>query len=84
MQSIPKKIDEQLKDRAVQLVTEHQQEYPSLTAACEAVAKQVGVDKESVGRCVRQGDVDRGERTGITTVESEEIPQVEGGKPTVA
>jgi transposase len=50
MQFMPKKIDEQLKARAVRLVTEHQQEYPTLTAACEAVARQVGVGKESVRR----------------------------------
>jgi transposase len=73
MQFMPKKIDEQLKERAVRLVTEHQQEYPSLTAACEAVARQVGVGQESVRRWVRQSEVDRGERTGVTTVEAEEI-----------
>lgn len=70
---MPKKIDEELKQRAVRLVTEHQQEYSSLTAACEAVARQVGVGKESVRRWVRQDEVDRGERTGVTTEESEEI-----------
>ncbi len=70
---MPKKIDEQLKDRAVRLVTEHQQEYPSLSAACEAVARQVGVGKESVRRWVRQAEVDRGERVGVTSQESEEI-----------
>ena len=37
-----------LKARAVRLVTEHQQEYPSLTAACESVARQLGVGQESV------------------------------------
>lgn len=46
MQSRPKKIDEQLKTRAVSLVTEHQQEYPSLTVACQAVARQFGVGQE--------------------------------------
>lgn len=70
---MPKRIDEDVKDRAVRLVAEHQQEYPSLTAACEAVARQVGVGKESVRRWVRQAEVDRGERTGVTTEELEEI-----------
>jgi transposase len=73
MQDMPKRIDEQLKDRAVRLVTEHQQEYPSLSAVCEAVARQVGVGKESVRRWVRQAEVDRGERVGVTSQESEEI-----------
>jgi transposase len=73
MQFMPKKIDEQLKERAVRLVTEHQQEYPNLTMACAAVARQVGVGKESVRRWVRQAEVDRGEREGLTSAESEEI-----------
>ena len=33
---MPKRIDENLKDRAVRLVTEDQQEYPSLSAGCES------------------------------------------------
>ena len=64
---MPKKIDAQLKARAVRLVTEHQQEYPSLTAACEAVARQMGVGQESVRRWVRQGEVDAGTREGRTS-----------------
>ncbi len=46
-----KKIDEELKARAVRLVTDHLGEYPSVTAASAVVAKQVGVGKESVPRC---------------------------------
>jgi transposase-like protein len=70
---MPKRIDEQLKSRAVRLVTDHQQEYPSLTAACEAVARQLGVGQESVRRWVRQAEVDAGTREGLTTQESAEI-----------
>ena len=76
MQFMPKKIDEQLRARAVRLVTEHQQEYPTLTAACEAVARQVGVGKESVRRWVRQAEVDAGLRPGATSEESEEIKKL--------
>ena len=37
---MPKKIDPELKARAVRLVSEHRGEYPTLTAASQAVAKQ--------------------------------------------
>ena len=73
---MPKKIDAQLKARAVRLVTEHQQEYPSLTAACEAVARQLGVGQESVRRWVRQGEVDSGTREGRSSEELAEIREL--------
>ncbi len=40
MYVMPKKIDSALRDRAVRLVREHRAEYPSLTAASAAVARQ--------------------------------------------
>ena len=73
---MPKKIDDELKARAVRLVMEHRDEYPNLTAASLAVAKQLGVGKESVRRWVIQADVDAGRREGTTTEESEEIKRL--------
>ena len=73
MSTMPKKIDPELKARAVRLVNEHLSEYPSLTAAPAAVAKQLGVGKESVRRWVAQTQVDGGQRPGATTVELVEI-----------
>lgn len=73
---MPKKIDDELKARAVRLVMEHRDKYPNLTAASLAVAKQLGVGKESVRRWVIQADVDAGRREGTTTEESEEIKRL--------
>ena len=73
---MPKKIDEQLKARAVRLVLEHRAEYPSFMAAAEAVARQLGVGKESVRRWARQAEVDSGLRLGVSLAESEEIKRL--------
>ena len=70
---MPKKIDEQLKARAVRLVTDHLGEYPSLTAAAAAVAQQLGIGKESVRRWVIQAQVDGGQRQGATSEELAEV-----------
>ena len=70
---MPKKIDPELRARAVRLVTEHQQDYPSMTAAAEAVGKQLGVSTESVRRWLLQAQVDAGDREGMTSIEREEI-----------
>lgn len=70
---MPKKIDEELKARAVRLVQDHRGEYSSLTAAAAVVAKQLGVGKESVRRWAIQAEVDSGERQGPTSEELEQI-----------
>jgi transposase-like protein len=70
---MPKKIDPELKARAVRMVTEHQQEYASLTAASAAVARKLGVGGESVRRWVLQAQVDSGQRQGPTSAELAEI-----------
>jgi transposase len=70
---MPKEFDPELKARAVRLVSEHRGEYPTLTAASLAVAKQVGVGKESVRRWVLQAEIDAGHREGVTSEESDEI-----------
>ena len=64
---MPKKIDDELKARAVRLVQDHRGEYSSLTAAAAVVAKQLGVGKESVRRWALQAEIDGGRRQGPTT-----------------
>lgn len=73
---MPKKIDPGLRDRAVRPVREHRSEYPSLTAASAAVARQVRVGHESVRRWVLQADIDDGTRDGVTSVQQAEITRL--------
>ena len=70
---MPKKIDPEVKARAVRLVTEHLGEYSSLTAAATAVARQLGVGAESVRRWAVQAQIDGGERAGMTSEEHAEV-----------
>ena len=76
MRTVPKRIDVRVKERCVRLVLDHLQEYPSLTAAVEAVARREGVGKESVRRWVIQAQVDGGQRQGAASEELAEIRQL--------
>lgn len=55
---MPKKIDPEIKARAVSLMVSQQQEYPLVTAAAEAVANQLGLGQETVRRSAVEADVD--------------------------
>ncbi len=73
MRTVPKKIDPKVRERCVRQVLEHLAEYPSLTAAAEAVARRESVGKESVRRWVLQAQIDGGQRQGATSEELAEI-----------
>jgi len=77
MNSMPKRIPEETRARAVRLVLDHLDEYPNLTTACERVSRQLGFGAESLRRWVRQAQVDQGQRSGVTTSEQERIRGLE-------
>jgi len=47
-----------------------------VTAAAEAIAKQVGVGQETVRRWALQAQVDTGSRSGTTSKESKESAEI--------
>ena len=44
---MPKKIDSAVKERVLRMFADHRQDYPSDTALAEAMAKKVGVGRET-------------------------------------
>ena len=73
---MPKKINAELRVRALRMVQEHQQDYPSQTAVVEAVAKQLGLGRETVRRWLVQAEIDEGGRPGVTSAEQAEIKRL--------
>ena len=73
---MPKKISPEVKARALRMVLDHQEDYASVTAACEAIGKQLGLGRETVRRWVVQADVDGGDRPGVTSTELAEIKKL--------
>jgi len=55
---MPSKINPAVKERAMRMVADHRGDYPSETALAEAVARKVGVGRETVRRWIIQADID--------------------------
>src|SRR3954463_2453119 len=73
---MPKKIDPAVKERALRMLADHRQDYPSDTALAEAVAKKVGVGRETARRGLVQVDGNAGARPGTTSDDQAEIKRL--------
>lgn len=68
---------QELRDRAVRMVFEHQDEHESQWAAICSIANQFGVSHETLRKWVRRAEVDDGLRPGLTTEERERLKVLE-------
>ena len=71
------KYSPELRERAVRMVVDHAQDYPSQWAAMRSVAEKLGCTVEALRRWVRQAERDTGERSGLTTDERARLKQLE-------
>ena len=68
---------DEVHERAVRMVRDHEHEYPSQWKAIESISKKLGVNHETLRVWVRRAEVDAGERPGLTTDERARIRQLE-------
>ena len=61
-----KKYSPEVRERAVRLVLEHQNEHASQWAAIESIAAKIGCTSQTLCNWVRQAERDRGMRAGPT------------------
>ena len=67
----------ELRERAVRMVFEHQDEYPSQWKAICEIAVKLGVHSETLRVWVRRAEVDDGHRPGLTTDERARMRELE-------
>jgi len=63
----------EVKERAVRMVFEHQEEYGSQWSCINSIADKIGCNPETLGSWLRQTERDQGLRAGLTTSEREEL-----------
>ena len=71
------KFSPEVVERAVRLVFEAKDQYPSQWAAIESIASKIGCTAETLRRWVRQGERDVGVRQGPTTAEQQRLKELE-------
>ena len=75
--STPKKFSPEVRERAVRMVFEHQDEYESQWAAMASIAEKIGCTTESLRKWMRQAERDQGRKPGLTIDERERLKALE-------
>ena len=70
---VASKYDPETRARAVRLMLEHRDDYPSEWATITAVSKRLGMNAETLRNWIRQHQVDEGERDGVSSLAAAEI-----------
>ena len=71
------KFSTEVRERAVRLVLEHRGEYPSLWAAIESIAPEIGCVPQTLTEWVKRVEVNTGVRDGVTTAEAQRVKELE-------
>ena len=67
----------EVRERAVRMVAEHRDEYPSEWAAFRSIAAKLGMTPETLRTWVRRAQVDEGLRPGLSTDERQKLKDLE-------
>jgi transposase len=68
---------QELRERAVRMVFEHQDEHPSQWAAICSIAAKFGISHETLRNWVCRAEIDDGVRPGLTSEERERLKALE-------
>src|SRR5690606_37216645 len=71
------KYPAEVRERAVRLVMEQQDQHPSQWAAITSIAGKMGCTPQTLLTWVRQAERDAGERAGLTTSEKDRLKELE-------
>ena len=73
----PRKYPDELRERATRMAVEARRDPATRAGALARVAKQLGINPETLRNWVTQAEVDAGDRPGTTTSDAQRLAELE-------
>jgi transposase len=73
----PGRYPDEVRERAVRMVFEHADEYPSQWKAIESISAKLGINHETLRIWVRRAEIDGGTRPGLTANDRTRLAELE-------
>ena len=73
----PRKFPDEVRERAVRLVLDVEDEAGSVSGACRRIGEQLGINPDTLRGWVKQAQIDAGVRPGVSTADAGRIKQLE-------
>ena len=73
----PSRYSPEVRERAVRMVRDHENEHTSQWAAITSIAEKIGCSGETLRNWLRQAERDEGRRPGLTTDEQQRLKDLE-------
>ena len=71
------RFSQEVRERAVRMLVEHEREYSSRWEAIRSIAEKIGCSPETLRKWLLQSEVNGGKRPGLTTDEQVRVKELE-------